>query len=137
MSAEGPAVVQRHDGRHLPAEPRQRPQVELPAVQVMTVDEIRARGWQIEEPVCTGKPEILSADVPSHKRVWMRRESKRAAERSEARTRKPARHGPQSSLEGQIARRAADRALVVRDLEDCRIGAATLPHGRQASQPAR
>ena len=129
VSAEGPGVVERQDRRHLPAEPRQRSQVEVATVQVVAVDEVRARGRQIEEAVGARKLEILPAHALVRQRAWMRGESKRPAERSPSRAGKPTRHLPQSLLEGQIARHAADGTVVIGDEEDSEIAAALLSHG--------
>ena len=137
MSADRPGVVQRHDGGHLPGEPRQRAQVEIAAVQVVTVDEVRARGRQIEEAVGSRKLEILSAHVLFDQRAWMRGEPKQPPQRSPSRAGKPTRHLPQPFLDGQIARHTPDRSVVIGDEEDSRVAAALLSHGHPSLAAAR
>ena len=45
MAAEQPGVVQRQDNGHLPAQPRKSAEVEVVAMQIMTVDDIH-RFWE-------------------------------------------------------------------------------------------
>ncbi len=92
MSAEGPGVVKRPHRRRLPAEPGQGSQVEIAAVQIVTVEKIRALRRQIEQSIRAGKLEILAAHAQVHKRARMRPQSKRPIETAPSLAGKPSRH---------------------------------------------
>ena len=71
VSAEQPGIVECQHGRHLPAEPSERAQIEIAAVQVMAVDDVRPRRREIEEAEGGRKLEIFFSAGPVHERTWM------------------------------------------------------------------
>jgi hypothetical protein len=42
MTAEKPGIVKSHKYRYLPAQPRERSQIKISAVQIVTVDNVRS-----------------------------------------------------------------------------------------------
>jgi len=72
VSAERPAVVKRQHRRHLPAEPRKGSQIEITAVEVVTVHEVRPRREHVEKVVGTGKLKVFPSPPLIQERSWMR-----------------------------------------------------------------
>ena len=62
MPAQHPGIVQRDHRRHLAAQPRESPQVEVGSVQVVQVQDVGAARRQFKQMPAAGKIEVLVAE---------------------------------------------------------------------------
>ena len=125
---EQPHVVQRQQRGHALAHRRERAQVEVAAVQVVPLHDVRDGAEPVDEARGAGKVEVLDAAQLAGQRAGVRGQAKRSAGGAEAAIREPPGEPPQRRLQRGVAAEPKRQPVIVRQHDDVRIAALLAPH---------